>query len=267
MSITAARATMFAVRRTSAAAARTTPALATSLACSPFLQRAYKGDYGFNVFHNSNPQHGGSYARHERRMRDDEVEDFLKSVKHWTAVYESIAENDRVDDDLLAEKDAEGGKEDAAEPPAPSPLRLGEEAITRTFTFDTFNDAYLFMGRVWAFCYGTDKYPHVVWEGTAITVYLYSPSFRGLSKREARVAAFLNDQYNMARKSKLQQRRIVDGILRDATVERMMGHKVAQELAQRHDRRTAPLKEAVEGPVKWSALLSGRSPFGGRDVG
>jgi pterin-4a-carbinolamine dehydratase len=212
-------------------------------------QRMGKGDYGFNVFHNSNPQHGGSYARHERRMRDDEVEDFLKSVKHWTPVYEDVAENDRVDSE-------DGREADVAEPPTASPLRMGEEAIMRTFTFDNFRDAYLFMGRVWAFCYGSDKYPHLTWEGTSITVYLYSPSFRGLSKREARVAAFLNDQYNMARKSKQQQRRIVDGIVQNAAVEEMVGHEVAQALARRHARRTAPLREVVEGPLKWSTCLA-----------
>lgn len=252
------------LRRLSASPAHALTGLAlslSSLAVPLTLQRSWKGDYGFNVFHNSNPQHGGSYARHERRMRDDEVEDFLKSVKHWLPVYEDVAENDQSHLCDTFNNGGGGGGENmnaetaSAQPPTPSPLHLGEEAIMRTFTFDTFNDAYLFMGRLWAFCYGTDKYPHVTWDGTTITVYLYSPSFRGLSKREARVAAFLNDQYNMARKSKLQQRRIVDGVVQSAAVEEMMGPEVAQTLAERHARRTAPLKEAVDGPLKWSTSI------------
>lgn len=212
-----------------------TAAFATPLV----TQRAHKGDYGFNIFHNSNPQHGGSYARHERRMRDDEVEDFMKSVKHWRPVHEDVAGA------------AQGASPSADEPPPGAYTNLGEEAIMRTFDFATFREAYLFMGRLWAFCYGSDKYPHVVWEGTSITVYLYSPSFRGLSKREARVAAFLNDQYNMSRKSKLQQHRLVDGIVREATVEEVLGAEVAEHLAQRQAQRTQPLQEVREGPRTW----------------
>ncbi|KPA75913.1 putative mitochondrial hypothetical protein [Leptomonas pyrrhocoris] len=256
-----------ALRRFAAAAPpRTVSAVTPFVAPALSLQRSCKGDYGFNVFHNSNPQHGGSYARHERRMRDDEVEDFLKSVKHWTPVYDSLAESDRLDGspvhtDGVEAAAEENQSEDAAASPSPS-LHMGEEAITRTFTFETFRDAYLFMGRVWAFCYGSDKYPHVTWAGTSITVYLYSPSFRGLSKREARVAAFLNDQYNMARKSKQQQRRIIDGVVQTAAVGEMVGEEVAQALARRHARRTAPLREVVEGPAKWRALMAREPPVG-----
>ncbi|GET86440.1 hypothetical protein, conserved [Leishmania tarentolae] len=215
-------------------------------------QRAHKGDYGFNVFHNSNPQHGGSYARHERRMREEEVEDFLKSVKHWLPVYEDVADGDLVDE---GQSSSSSTSASAAEPPLPRLAHMGEEAIMRTFRFETFREAYLFMGRVWAFCYGSDKYPHVTWEGTAITVYLYSPSFRGLSKREARVAAFLNDQYNMLRKSKWQQRRIVDGIVREAAVEKLFGEEVAAHLAHRQSLRTAPLQEMKDGPRRWRSAI------------
>ncbi|KAK7196323.1 Pterin 4 alpha carbinolamine dehydratase [Novymonas esmeraldas] len=226
-------------------------------------QRACKGDYGFNVFHNSNPQHGGSYARHERRMRDDEVEDFLKSVKHWRYVHEDVSAEDSLHSASAAvptsDEAAASSSSSSTAVPAP-PSRLGEEAITRTFNFDTFREAYLFMGRLWAFCYGSDKYPHVTWEGTAITVYLYSPTFRGLSKREARVAAFLNDQYNMGRKSKWQQRRIVDGIVREATVEELLGAEVAAHLAQRQAQRTAPLDEVVDGPRSWRCAIAAAAP-------
>ncbi|CBZ24340.1 conserved hypothetical protein [Leishmania mexicana MHOM/GT/2001/U1103] len=217
-------------------------------------QRAQKGDYGFNVFHNSNPQHGGSYARHERRMREDEVEDFLKSVKHWRPVYEDVADSDLVDDAQSSSSLSTSAS--SAEPPMPRFAHMGEEAIMRTFHFEAFREAYLFMGRVWAFCYGSDKYPHVTWEGTAITVYLYSPSFRGLSKREARVAAFLNDQYNMIRKSKWQQRRIVDGIVRKTAVEELLGEEVAAHLAHRETLRTAPLQEVKDGPRSWRSANS-----------
>ncbi|CAG9570001.1 conserved hypothetical protein [Leishmania major strain Friedlin] len=226
-------------------------------------QRAQKGDYGFNVFHNSNPQHGGSYARHERRMREDEVEDFLKSVKHWRPLHEDVADGDLVDD----AQSSSSTSAPAAGPPMPRLARMGEEAIMRTFQFETFREAYLFMGRVWAFCYGSDKYPHVTWEGTALTVYLYSSSFRGLSKREARVAAFLNDQYNMLRKSKWQQRRIVDGIVRQSAVEELLGEEVAAHLAHRETLRTAPLQEVQDGPRSWRSAIGSplRSPNSGSD--
>lgn len=242
--------------------------------------RRNKGDYGFNVFHSSNPQHGGSYARHERRMREDEVEDFLASVKGWEPVLESLPQlqDEREAEagataDTATQKDEQNAEEtghgdgarsgqsvppsvlnDSA-PPTPSTLELGEEAIKRTFTFDSFRDAYLFMGRAWAFCYLTDKYPHVTWDGCDITVYLYSPSFRGLSKREARVAAFLNDQYNMQKKSRVQQSKILNGVVRQATVEQLIGEAVAKRVEQREQQRRAPLKEAKEGPTWWAELL------------
>ncbi|KAG5484166.1 hypothetical protein CUR178_07320 [Leishmania enriettii] len=236
-------------------------------------QRACKGDYGFNVFHNSNPQHGGSYARHERRMREDEVEDFLKSVKHWRPVYEDIADGDLVDaaqaaassDGAAAKPSATSAPACAAEALTPTFSRMGEEAIMRTFHFEAFHEAYLFMGRLWAFCYGSDKYPHVTWEGTAITVYLYSPSFRGLSKREARVAAFLNDQYNMGWKSKWQQRRIVDGIVREAMVEELLGEEVATSLVRRQTLRTAPLQELKDGLRSWRSAISAPSQRSSRN--
>jgi pterin-4a-carbinolamine dehydratase len=132
-----------------------------------------RGDFGFNHYHNSNPEHGGAYGRHERAMNDGEIEDFLKSVKGWSH-----------DPDT--------------------------HAIWRSFYFETFDEAYRFMGRLYAFCYGSDKYPHVTWDQTRIDVQLYSPSFKGLSKREARVAAFLNDQLNMLKKAKLQRSKLVE---------------------------------------------------------
>ncbi|ORC86832.1 uncharacterized protein TM35_000251280 [Trypanosoma theileri] len=201
-----------------------------------------KGDYGFNVFHNSNPQHGGSYARHERRMRDDELEDFLKSVKGWVPVDESVARSS-------TSKEMEEG-------PSPLTIFTGEEALKREFVFSEFRDAYLFMGRFWAFCYGSDKYPHVVWNETHITVYLYSPSFRGISKREARIAAFLNDQYNMFKKSKRQQNQLLSGVVKPAKVEQLIGDSVSKVLERREVDRHKPLVEKVKGTVSaWEKLI------------
>ncbi|EKF27049.1 hypothetical protein MOQ_009237 [Trypanosoma cruzi marinkellei] len=208
----------------------------------------WKGDYGFNVFHNSNPQHGGSYARHERRMREDEVEDFLRSVKGWVPADETVT----------ASPAMEGSSEAAEAEKGPTPMTVftGEEAIKREFVFPTFRDAYLFMGRVWAFCYGSDKYPHVTWDGTRITVYLYSPSFRGISKREARLAAFLNDQYNMFRKSKRQQEQLLSVAVKKTRVEELMGDVVAEKLRQREEERRRPLAEATKGSVvAWESLI------------
>nr|CCC92141.1 conserved hypothetical protein [Trypanosoma congolense IL3000] len=215
------------------------------------FSRRCKGDYGFNIFHNSNPQHGGSYARHERRMRDDEVEDFLKSVKGWVPVDECVASEAR-----------EAGPSAEGEGPAPLTIFTGEEALKREFTFATFREAYLFMGRLWAFCYGSDKYPNVTWDGTTVTVYIYSPSFRGLSKREARLAAFLNDQYNMFKKSKRQQSAIIDSVVKQAAIENMIGDEVGKILRHREQERRKPLTEAVEGTVTvWETLISdGKEP-------
>lgn len=231
------------------------------LASSPLLlQRAGKGDYGFNVFHNSNPQHGGSYARHERRMRDDEVEDFLKSVKHWVPVRSDAGDGgeatarEPVSNGDSSSSSSSRSIDDLTLPAAP-PLRLGEEALMRTFRFDSYRDAYLFMGRLWAFCYGCDKYPPVQWEGTMIRVYLFSASFRGISKREARVAAFLNDQYNMLQKAKKQQHRIVADVVQESVVEGLIGTAVAERLAAREERRRAPLQEVKQGPQKWSDMI------------
>lgn len=167
-----------------------------------------KGDFGFNVFHNSNPQHGGAYARHERRMRDDEFEDFLLSVKGW----------DHDPDD---------------------------QSIWRSFYFESMEEAYLFMGRLYAFCYGSDKYPHITWEGTRIDVYLYSPSFKGLSKREARVAAFLNDQVNMLKKAKLQRDKLME-LAKESAVESQFGDGVRAAVEQQHQ-DAAPIPEVHGG--------------------
>mmetsp|Transcript_38099 Transcript_38099/g.44413 ORF Transcript_38099/g.44413 Transcript_38099/m.44413 type:complete len:243 (+) Transcript_38099:100-828(+) len=175
-----------------------------------------KGDFGFNVFHNSNPQHGGAYARHERKMRDDEFEDFLLSVKGW-------------------DHDPE------------------EQSIWRSFYFESTEEAYLFMGRLYAFCYGTDKYPHITWEGTRIDIHLYSPTFKGLSKREARVAAFLNDQVNMLKKSKLQRNRLME-MAKETTVEALVGDSVreAKKIAAEDDQ---PLPEVRSGMRTWADLV------------
>ncbi|CAD2222921.1 hypothetical protein AGDE_04876 [Angomonas deanei] len=215
----------------------------------------HKGDYGFNVFHNSNPQHGGSYARHERRMREDEVEDFLRSVKGWKPVLDQLPSKDA--DPLEEEVQAWSEKlDEKALPPPLSTLHVGEEAIMRTFRFESFDDAYLFMGRLWAFCYGSDKYPHVTWDNTEITVYLYSPSFKGLSRREARIAAFLNDQFNMFKKSKNQREKMMTSVAARTVVEEVLGAEVKEALEQRQRERTAPLPEKTKGTVSWEALIA-----------
>eukprot|EP00796_Vickermania_ingenoplastis_P011708 gene11708-8055_t len=274
--------------------------------------RRFKGDYGFNVFHNSNPQHGGSYARHERRMREDEVEDFHKSVKGWLPVWGTPPPNtslayvrdETVTGEICREReqqhrdhDVESGMSAAPAPPPlpvrggplmdavsvssssaggemvvddpyaatvgasadgppePSFLTYGDEAIMKTFSFPTYREAYLFMGRLWAFCYGCDKYPQVIWNHMEITVYLYSPSFKGLSKREARVAAFLNDQYNMFKKSRMQREKVLKEVVERATVEEVMGEEVRQTLQEREAQRRAKVTEAVVGPQRWAQLL------------
>ncbi|RNF08185.1 hypothetical protein TraAM80_03039, partial [Trypanosoma rangeli] len=149
---------------------------------------------------------------------------------------------------------------------SPLTVFIGEEAIKREFVFPTYRDAYLFMGRFWAFCYGSDKYPHVTWDGTRITMYLYSPSFCGISRREARLAAFLNDQYNMFKKSRLQWEQLMCVAVKQARAEELMGDVVAVQLRQREEGRRRPLAEVTEGRAKmWDALLDDPEGSGGQN--
>lgn len=248
----------------------------TGWTTSVCASQRWKGDYGFNVFHNSNPQHGGSYARHERRMRDEEVEDFLKSVKGWVPVWSDSSSSCSSIFPSSFSSCASTSKSPTSStdpsrpttttttttpltptdlPPDPSPIQYGDEAIMKTFRFAEYTEAYQFMGRLWAFCYGSDKYPHVVWKEREITVYLYSPSFKGISKREARVAAFLNDQFNMLKKSVIQRERVQDKIVQNATVEEIMGETVRRALEAKEARRGAPVEEMMRGPRRWEELI------------
>ena len=164
-----------------------------------------KGDYLFNLFHNSNPQHGASYTSFDRRMRDDEFDDFLKSVRGWDA-----------------DRDA--------------------QVISKSFTFESFDEAYKFMGKLCAFCWGADVYPAITWENTEVKMMLYSPHFKGLTKREAKIAAFCNDQVHMAQKLKRQQQLLA---LCDAKsmVKEMVGPAVQRELDANDEERRRPVPE------------------------
>lgn len=135
-------------------------------------------------------------------MNDGEVEDFLKSVKGWDHDPET-------------------------------------HAIWRSFYFDNFDEAYLFMGRLYAFCYGTDKYPHITWDNTRIDVQLYSPSFKGLSGREARIAGFLNDQMNMLKKGKLQRSKMMEASTR-TLVHQFVTKDVGGDAAAAADEHSQP---------------------------
>eukprot|EP00672_Neobodo_designis_P020048 CAMPEP_0174831190 /NCGR_PEP_ID=MMETSP1114-20130205/2960_1 /TAXON_ID=312471 /ORGANISM="Neobodo designis, Strain CCAP 1951/1" /LENGTH=160 /DNA_ID=CAMNT_0016065011 /DNA_START=140 /DNA_END=618 /DNA_ORIENTATION=- len=96
-------------------------------------------------------------------MKEDEFQDFMKSVRGWTV--------------------------------------LPSGAITRSYKFADFMLAYEWMGRVLAFGYASTKYPRLKWEGTTISATVYSGHFKGLSHKEARLAAFMNDQANLIRKA------------------------------------------------------------------
>lgn len=202
-------------------------------------------------------------------MRDEEVEDFLRSVKGWVSVWRDATTTPATS--TATSRDSGMGTSTAGVrppldftstgiasenlPPDPSQLQLGDEAIMKTFTFIDYNDAYLFMGRVWAFCYGCDKYPHVVWKGKEITVFLYSPSFKGLSKREARVAAFLNDQFNMLKKSGMQREKVKEGVVKRATVEEMVGEAVRKSLEAKKAKERDPVEEVRSGLLRWEGML------------
>lgn len=133
-----------------------------------------KGEHAFVFIHDGNPQNGAPYNEHDRRMRDDEFEDFLLSCKGWHVVKET-------------------------------------SAITRTFQFDRHALAYEWMGRVMGFAYMADKFPRVVWMGSRVDVTVYSGRFKGLSVREARLAAFMSDQAFLIRTADQQRKQLVHG--------------------------------------------------------
>lgn len=133
------------------------------LRCTRWLR---KGDFAAVFFHDNNPQNGAPYNEHDRKLRDDELDDFMKSVKGWR--------------------------------------RLDNGAITRSFRFDKRAYAYEWMGRVLGFTYLSEKYPKITWQGNAVDVVIYSARFHGLSVKEARVAAFMNDQAFLIKKADAQ---------------------------------------------------------------
>jgi pterin-4a-carbinolamine dehydratase len=127
-----------------------------------------KGDLTSVVLHDCNPQHGAPYNNHDRAMRDEEFQAFLSSVKGWTV--------------------------------------LESGAIHRTFEFSNYKLAYEWMGRLFAYSYVSDKYPKLHWQGTHVEVTIYSGRFHGITRREARLAAFMNDHFNLLRKAQVAQK-------------------------------------------------------------
>lgn len=130
-----------------------------------------KGDMVMNFLHDGNPQYGAPYNTYDRRMREDEFDDFMKSVKGWEV--------------------------------------LESGAIRRTFNFADYNLAYDFMGRVLAFGYMADRYPRVHWDKLDVTATIYSGKFKGVSLREARLAAFMNDQWFLIKKANEQRDNLI----------------------------------------------------------
>jgi pterin-4a-carbinolamine dehydratase len=126
-----------------------------------------KGEMALNILHDGNPQYGAPYTTQDRVMREDEIEDFLKSVRGWQT--------------------------------------LSSGAITKDFVFEDYWLAYEWMGRVLAFAYTSSKYPRLHWEGKRISVTVYSGHFKGLSNAEAVLAAFMNDQFFLIKKAAEQR--------------------------------------------------------------
>ena len=48
--------------------------------------RFLKTDRVFNILHDCNPQIGAPYDTQDRVMKEDEMQDFLKSVRGWTVL-------------------------------------------------------------------------------------------------------------------------------------------------------------------------------------
>eukprot|EP00759_Apiculatamorpha_spiralis_P021608 PhF_6_TR26294/c0_g1_i1/m.37692 len=133
-------------------------------------RRFLKGDMMWTTFHDGNPQWGAPYSSQDRRLRDDEVADFMKSVKGWT-----LEQNG---------------------------------SISRKFSFPSNEILYEWMGRVLAFAWFTDKYPNTVIKGVTCDVNIYSGKFNGLSHKEARLAAFMSDQSFVLRQLHTQSENI-----------------------------------------------------------
>ena len=121
-----------------------------------------KGDLSWVHLHDGNPQWGAPYSQNDRKMRDDEFADFLKSVKGWNV-------------------DEKG-------------------AMTKSFIFQNSQMTYEWMSRVMAFAWWTDKYPELTLTGNTATCRVYSGRFQGITHKEARLVAFLNDQAFMLKK-------------------------------------------------------------------
>lgn len=196
---------------TSSVANSTTCCSSSSTLSSSFRTR---GDFGFNHIHSSNPQHGGSYARHDRALSDEEIEDFHKSVKGWS-------------------RDAD------------------TNAIWRSVYFDTFGEAYRFMGRLYAFCYCSDRYPPITWEGTRIDIQLFSPTFKGLSRSEARVAAFINDQLNMVKKGNQQRNKLLELVEKSSVTQFVKSDAEMKGQVQ----EPSPIPEAKGNLRTWKHLM------------
>jgi pterin-4a-carbinolamine dehydratase len=121
----------------------------------------------FAVIHDGNPQHGGPVNSHDRKMKDDEFEDFMRSVKGWTV--------------------------------------LESGAMTREFNFAAHHMAYDWMGRTMAFAYNSDRYPKIHWHKDVISATIYSGKFGGITSREARLAAFMSDQFFLIKRAHQQK--------------------------------------------------------------
>lgn len=186
--------------------------------------RLFKGDMAAVVLHDCNPQHGAPYNNHDRAMRDEEFQAFLASVKGWTV--------------------------------------LDSGAIHRSFVFDNYRLAYEWMGRLFAYGYVADKYPKLHWKRNYVEVTIYSGRFHGITKREARLAAFMNDQFNLLRKAHNTQMELigatndVNPFRTDAGMGRVVDHKFALKPAAvasadvAAPSETAPCAEQKEASLK-----------------
>ena len=121
-----------------------------------------KGDMSWATLHDGNPQWGAPYSQMDRKLRDDEFADFLKSVKGWRVT-------------------EEGG-------------------LDRTFVFPDHKISYEWIGRVMAFSWWTDKFPTLTITGNECHANIFSGRFQGITHKEARLAAFMGDQAHILRK-------------------------------------------------------------------
>ncbi len=171
--------------------------------------------------HDCNPESGGPYSVNDRKMREDEFEDFLKSVKGWE--------------------------------------RQPSGALSKTFTFPDPMMLYQFMGRLTAFSFYCEKYPKVQVHKNKLTATVYSATFKGITSHEAKLAAFMNDHFNLMTKAQQQRERMLQHLATTEVMQVLQRNLPAEEAYMQEEIRGSMAARA-EDPSALSSNSEGTAP-------